>query len=294
MPVMIFLLVMYPAAWADVAINATNFPDEVFRAYVRTYFDKDYNMVLSDEEIAGATRINVYNVSDISSLKGIEYFTALTVLDCSHTQLTRLDVSKNVVLTTLIYGSQGREGLLITSSGNASCPYQLDFSVYMSSDKFASVSNVKGFASNDASITATYSNGVAMFATRPVKVTYNYATGYGSKTMGVTISGDASSEPTPTPPPTSTPPPFGTSYYYNSGNDGNTWETAYILSSAADFLLLQERVSNGTEGTGKYYKLNANVDMTSVTGWYGIGRDNDPSKSEEEIIHPFTGHFDGQ
>ncbi|MBR1658653.1 MAG: hypothetical protein IJ697_09360, partial [Synergistaceae bacterium] len=39
---------------------------------------------------------------------------------------------------------------------------------------------------------------------------------------------------------------------------------------------------------------NANVDMTSVTGWYGIGRDNDPSKSEEEIIHPFTGHFDGQ
>jgi Leucine-rich repeat (LRR) protein len=39
---------------------------------------------------------------NISNLKGIEAFTALTYLNCSYNQLTSLDVSKNAALTTLV------------------------------------------------------------------------------------------------------------------------------------------------------------------------------------------------
>jgi Leucine-rich repeat (LRR) protein len=56
--------------------------------------------VLTEEEIAGVNKINVYRES-IQSLKGIEYFTALTYLNCSFNPLTSLDVSKNTALTYL-------------------------------------------------------------------------------------------------------------------------------------------------------------------------------------------------
>ena len=38
---------------------------------------------------------------DITSLKGIEHFTAMTYLDCNSNKLTALDVTKNTALTTL-------------------------------------------------------------------------------------------------------------------------------------------------------------------------------------------------
>lgn len=65
----------------SVAINAANFPDEVFREYVRSEFDEDNDGYLSQKEIASAERIFVYD-SNISSIKGIEYLTALTYLSC--------------------------------------------------------------------------------------------------------------------------------------------------------------------------------------------------------------------
>ena len=44
------LSVVCSCSWADVAINATNFPNEVFREYVRQ-FDGNGNGVLSDKEL---------------------------------------------------------------------------------------------------------------------------------------------------------------------------------------------------------------------------------------------------
>lgn len=85
---------------ADITIDATRFPDEVFRQYVETYFDTNQDNVLSEEEIAAVTNIEVYS-QGISSLKGIEYFTNLQTLDCSNNQLTQLDVSGNANLQTL-------------------------------------------------------------------------------------------------------------------------------------------------------------------------------------------------
>ena len=43
---------------ASVKINATNFPDSVFRTYVKT-FDKDKNNVLSSAEISAVTAMTI-------------------------------------------------------------------------------------------------------------------------------------------------------------------------------------------------------------------------------------------
>ena len=98
--VMCFLLTG-GVAFADVEINETNFPDEVFRNYLSTNFDFDHKGTLSDGEICNATELNVYDLG-ISSFKGIEYLTALEVLSCAGNKLTELDVSNNTALKTLI------------------------------------------------------------------------------------------------------------------------------------------------------------------------------------------------
>lgn len=48
----------------------------------------------------------------LTSLKGIEYFTALTELRCNNNQLTTLDVSKNTALTVLwCETNPGKDGI---------------------------------------------------------------------------------------------------------------------------------------------------------------------------------------
>ena len=99
---------------SGVSISAENFPDEAFRNYVSANFD-DGDGILSDTEISAVTAINV-NGKGIKSLKGIEYFTALTKLDCNDNFLTELDVTQNTALTKLdCYENQ------ITSLDLSSC-----------------------------------------------------------------------------------------------------------------------------------------------------------------------------
>ena len=88
-----------------VAVNATNFPDEIFRSKIlKSLQVKDG--FLTEEEIADVTSISFIGAK-IASLKGIEFFTELTELYCSRNQLTALDVSKNTKLTNLeCYGNQ--------------------------------------------------------------------------------------------------------------------------------------------------------------------------------------------
>ena len=87
----------------SVAIDATNFPDEIFRQYVVDSFDKDGDGVLSAEEIAAVTKIDVDD-KGISDLTGIEHFTVLNYLHCISNKLTSLDVSNNSVLIDLHCG----------------------------------------------------------------------------------------------------------------------------------------------------------------------------------------------
>ena len=90
----------YPGVDPGVAINATNFPDAKFRAYVSSSFDTDKDEYLSDAEIAAVKKIDVCN-KDISNLKGIEHFTALTELRCNKNQLSAFNLSKNTALECL-------------------------------------------------------------------------------------------------------------------------------------------------------------------------------------------------
>ena len=84
----------------DILINETTFPDINFRAWLKSQsFGQDD--VLTESEMAGITSIEAMNWG-ISNLKGIEFFTALTKLDCRINQLTSLDISKNKALTVLL------------------------------------------------------------------------------------------------------------------------------------------------------------------------------------------------
>ena len=82
-----------------IKIDATNFPDANFRNYL---LEQDYGEdgVISGDETNSITYIDVFAIN-INNLKGIEYFTALTYLDCSCNQLTSLDLSRNTALETL-------------------------------------------------------------------------------------------------------------------------------------------------------------------------------------------------
>ena len=62
---------------AAVEINETNFPDPVFRSVIASAdYDRDRNGIIDDTEIA--LTINIYcEGMGITSVQGVEYFTAL-------------------------------------------------------------------------------------------------------------------------------------------------------------------------------------------------------------------------
>ena len=83
-----------------IPIDTVYFPDATFRQYVKDNFDTNNDNVLSSDEIAGVTQIDVQRLG-ISNLTGIKYFTALEKLECYSNQLTKLDVSGCTALTYL-------------------------------------------------------------------------------------------------------------------------------------------------------------------------------------------------
>ena len=98
----------------EIDINEENFPDAIFRNYISSTFDIDHSEKLSSEELA-VTNI-VVNGKNIESLKGIEYFTGLRVLNCEYNQLTTLDLSRNINLTTLYCQHNQLEALDLTNN----------------------------------------------------------------------------------------------------------------------------------------------------------------------------------
>ena len=83
----------------DIIINSENFPDQAFRNFLLAQnYGKDD--LLTDGEIKAIKSLNVSS-QNIKSLKGIEFFYALTTLTCRFNNLTTLDVSKNSALTWL-------------------------------------------------------------------------------------------------------------------------------------------------------------------------------------------------
>ncbi len=86
----------------EIKISEKTFPDKAFRNYVSGKFDTDKNGSLSQKEIKAVTKIDISGqAGSFTSLKGIEYFTSLTELNCSGAAITGLDVSKNTALCSL-------------------------------------------------------------------------------------------------------------------------------------------------------------------------------------------------
>ena len=97
-----------------IIINEISFPDDTFRAYVEENID-DGDGLLTQDEI-DAVKSVVVNRRRITSLQGIEYFTALTELKCNQNNLTSLDVSQNTALTELDCGSNQLTSLNVSQN----------------------------------------------------------------------------------------------------------------------------------------------------------------------------------
>ncbi len=107
----------------EVEINDTNFPDENFRKYIIDNFDSNNDNKLSQDEINAVTEISVQD-NNITSLKGIEYFTAITKLDCSQNYgLTKLDVSHNSGLQQLRCNYTGLTELDVSNNSTLTTLY---------------------------------------------------------------------------------------------------------------------------------------------------------------------------
>lgn len=97
------------------------FPDNEFRKYILSNFDRNADGIISTEEAAKVTQI-AFSLSKVTSVEGIRYFpnlvslvlrecpietldvsnnTKLELIQCQNNNLTQLDVSKNVELIRL-------------------------------------------------------------------------------------------------------------------------------------------------------------------------------------------------
>ena len=93
------------------AIDAHNFPDANFCSYIAARHDANHDGFLSPEEIMSVMYMDVATAidwvvvitrgRDIEDLTGIQYFPALTYLQCGNNLLINLDLSANPVLTKL-------------------------------------------------------------------------------------------------------------------------------------------------------------------------------------------------
>ena len=261
--VMIFALAS--CAWCDVAIDPDHFQDEIFGPYL-FQFDKDSDGVLSDSEIASITGLNISGMG-ITAIEGLQYLTSLQSLDCSNNKLTALDLSQNTALAAVSCDSQVRSGLIVSSSGNASYPYQVDFSEYIFPDKFANVSSVQGLDSSGNNILTIYANGVAMFAARPGSVTYSYSTGHNSQNMSVTLSSAVEINPDNFPDEV-----FG-QYLYQFDTDGDGVLSPAEIESVTGIYLSESGVKS-LEGIRHFWNLNTlhcrSANLTGALDLHGL------------------------
>lgn len=103
-----------PGYW--IPINKTYFPDDTFRAYVKSHFDTDNSGFLSDNERLTVTTINCSGSADnpgnIRSLEGIRYFPNLKALGFAYNAVTELDITGNRALETLYCSNNQLTGVL--------------------------------------------------------------------------------------------------------------------------------------------------------------------------------------
>ena len=78
----------------DVAIDETNFPDDMFRSYVASVIDKDHDGVLQSSE-ANAVHTIELPEKHLKTVEGIRFFPNLSTLNVTANDIMSLDLSNN-------------------------------------------------------------------------------------------------------------------------------------------------------------------------------------------------------
>lgn len=105
---------------AQVAIDEAHFPDEAFRDFVSKQYDRNNDLMLDEEEINAATKMDIGLMSAhsgiyfwyIRSMKGVEFFHNLQILEIPLERgemIKEIDLSHNTNLVRLDW--ENREGL---------------------------------------------------------------------------------------------------------------------------------------------------------------------------------------
>ena len=166
-------------------INEANFPDAAFRQYISDTFDTEKAGYLSAEQVAAVREIYCSG-KNIYSLAGIEYFTALSSLDCSNNHIAVLNLAANTAITSLGSSGQTIEASAYWSQG--AC--MLDLAAIVGAENLAKVENVSG-GSFDA-VTGLVTLSVPAGGTDSLAVSYNYNSGAavpgGIVTVSVSVS----------------------------------------------------------------------------------------------------------
>ena len=98
----------------DIALDATNFPDAVFRAWLSENWDTNNDGTLNDAE-QNHTILTLQN-KGVANLKGIELFQRVTQLNCAGNQLTELDLTQNRALTIIRCQNNHLQRLIVPDS----------------------------------------------------------------------------------------------------------------------------------------------------------------------------------
>ncbi len=145
-------------ATEDIAIDATNFPDPIFRDYV-SGFDTDEDGILSSGERSKVYQIRV-KAKGIESLEGIQHFPYLSVIECQENALTELDTSF-LNAGQLSWWSSNDQVRSITVSGTT-----VDMSQY------GDISRMKGLTGG------TLDGNILTLDVGVTQINYDYQTGY--------------------------------------------------------------------------------------------------------------------
>lgn len=139
----------------NLLLNAENFPDAKFLAYITSNFDKDSDGALSEEEIQQAKNIefSTNSVKGIKSVSGIKYFTSLQILIIYSEASTLegiLDLSGMTSLKNVIINST----LNVTAIDVSGCTALTFFNYKYSSNKLTAVdvngcTSLESFYCND-------------------------------------------------------------------------------------------------------------------------------------------------
>ena len=118
---LLLLAVLLPTAQqmrAAILLNNTYFPDPAFRSYISEKTGIEIGGFISNAELESITDMYDLEGRGIKNLKGIEYFTNLTIVNASYNELTTVNVSSLTKLEHLILRGCSLTSLDVTHNVN--------------------------------------------------------------------------------------------------------------------------------------------------------------------------------